>query len=45
LSKDFIEKGKVTLDRDYNGDEAFEIYSKFQLLENRKHTKNRSIAR
>ena len=28
LSKDFIEKGKVTLDKEFNEDEAFEIITR-----------------
>lgn len=45
LSKDFIEKGKVTLDKDFNGDEAFEIYSKIKFSENKKHIKSKGMSR
>ncbi len=45
LSKDFIEKGKITLDKEFNKDDAFEIYSKVKLLEDRKHIKNKDLLR
>ena len=41
LSKDFIEKGKITIDKDYNIDEVYEIYSKHIIPErHRKNSKN-----
>ena len=30
FTKEFIEKGKITLDKEYDGDKAFEIYEKLQ---------------
>lgn len=45
LSKDFIEKGKVTLDKEFNEDEAFDIYSKVKLLQEKKQSKNKNLSR
>ena len=45
LSKDFIEKGKVTLDKEFNEDEAFDIYSKVKLLKEKKQSKNKNLSR
>lgn len=41
LTKEFIEKGKVTIDKEYDGDKAFEIYSKVKLDMEKKNKKNR----
>ena len=30
FSKEFIEKGKISLDKEYDGDKAFEIYANLQ---------------
>jgi hypothetical protein len=30
FTKEFIERGKITLDKDYDGDKAFEIYANLQ---------------
>ena len=30
FTKEFIEKGKVSLDKEYDGDKAFEIYANLQ---------------
>lgn len=30
FTKEFIERGKITLDKEYDGDKAFEIYEKLQ---------------
>ena len=30
FTKEFIEKGKITLDKEYDGDKAFEIYANLQ---------------
>ena len=30
LSKDFLERGNVTIDKEYNNDVAIDIYAKFQ---------------
>lgn len=45
LSKNFIEKGKVTLDKSYNEDEAFEIYSKNIMQHHQKQNKKRDLSR
>ena len=45
LSKDFIEKGKVTLNKEFNEDEAFDIYSKVKLLQEKKQSKNKNLSR
>ena len=38
LSKDFLEKGKVTIDKEYDGDIAIDIHAKVRLeLERKKH--------
>lgn len=36
LSKEFLEKGSVTLDKEYNGDVAIDIYAKFKMEQERK---------
>lgn len=30
FTKEFIKRGKITLDKEYDGDKAFEIYAKLQ---------------
>ncbi len=45
LSKDFIERGKVTLDKEFNEDEAFDIYSKVKLLQEKKQNKDKNLSR
>ena len=37
LSKEFLEKGSVTLDKEYNGDVAIDIYAKFKMEQERKN--------
>lgn len=41
LTKEFIEKGKVTIDKEFDGDEALEIYSKVRLEMEKRSKKNR----
>lgn len=45
LSKEFLEKGKVTLDKEFNEDEAFDIYSKVKLLQEKKQSKDKNLSR
>lgn len=42
LSKEFLEKGKVTIDKEYNRDDAFEIYSKVRTKLDKQHKKDLS---
>ena len=42
LSKEFIERGKVSIDKDFNGDEAFEIYSKVRQEQKKNAIKNQN---
>ena len=37
LSKEFLEKGSITIDKEYNGDVAIDIYAKFKNEQERKH--------
>ena len=30
ITKEFIERGKISLDKEYDGDKAFEIYANLQ---------------
>ena len=41
LTKEFIEKGKVTIDKEFDGDKALEIYSKVRLEMEKRNKKNR----
>lgn len=36
LSKEFLEKGSITIDKEYNGDVAIDIYAKFKKEQERK---------
>ncbi len=42
LSKEFLEKGEVTIDKEYNRDDAFEIYSKVKMKLDKQHKKDLS---
>ena len=42
LSKEFIERGKVSIDKEFNGDEAFEIYSKVRQEQKKNAIKNQN---
>ena len=41
LSKEFIEKNSIRIDKEFNQDEAFEIYSKVKLFQE-KSSKNKN---
>lgn len=41
LTKEFIEKGKVTIYKEFDGDKALEIYSKVRLEMEKRNKKNR----
>ena len=41
LTKEFIEKCKVTIDKEFDGDKALEIYSKVRLEMEKRNKKNR----
>lgn len=45
LSKEFIEKGKITIDEKYDGDVAIDIYAKLklQLEKQQRKKKNRDV--
>lgn len=43
LSKEFLERGKVTIDKEFNGYEAIEIHEKFKRLQEKCQMKNRMI--
>lgn len=45
LSKEFIEKGKITLDKNFNEDEAFEIYQKTIMPHRIKQNKKKDLSR
>ena len=36
LSKDFLERGNISIDKEYNGDEAIEIHAKFKREQEQK---------
>ena len=40
LTKEFLEKGKITIDKEYDGDTAMDIQKKFKIEQNRKRKKN-----
>lgn len=45
LSKEFLQKGEITIDKEYNGDIAFDIYTKFKMeqkLKNKNKKYNRN---
>ncbi len=42
LSKEFLERGKVTIDKEFNQDDAFEIYSKVRTKLDKQHKKDLS---
>ncbi|MBP3830790.1 MAG: hypothetical protein ILA02_00140 [Clostridia bacterium] len=42
LSKEFLERGKVTIDKEFNKDDAFEIYSKVRTKLDKQHKKDLS---
>lgn len=42
LSKEFIEKGKITIDEKYDGDAALDIHAKLKLELERRQKKNRN---
>ena len=37
LSKEFLEKGNISIDKEYNGDIATDIYAKFKREQERKN--------
>ncbi|MCR5146975.1 MAG: hypothetical protein K6B70_06510 [Clostridia bacterium] len=39
LSKEFIERGRVSIDKEFNGDEAFEIFTKIRLEQKKNNIK------
>lgn len=41
LSKEFLEKGSVTLDKKYNGDVAIDIYAKFKMANLKERRKSK----
>lgn len=41
LTKDFIEKGKITIDKEFDGEKAMEIYSKIKLEQRTKINRDR----
>ena len=45
LSKDFIERGKITLDKEFNKDEAFEIHSKVKQLQSKNTRNSKELSR
>ena len=42
LSKEFLERGKVTIDKEFNQDDAVEIYSKVRTKLDKQHKKDLS---
>lgn len=40
FTKEFLEKGKVTIDKEYDGDIAMDIHKKFKIEQDRKRQKN-----
>lgn len=40
LTKEFLEKGKITIDKEYDGDTAMDIHKKFKIEQDRKRQKN-----
>lgn len=42
LSKEFLERGKVTIDKEFNGYEAIEIHEKFKKLQEKQQKKDKN---
>ncbi|MBR1654080.1 MAG: hypothetical protein IJ690_03920 [Clostridia bacterium] len=42
LSKEFIERGRVSIDKEFNGDEALEIHSKIRQAQEKNLLKNQN---
>lgn len=42
LSREFLEKGKVTIEKEFNGEQAMDIYVKLKIEQERKQKKNKT---
>lgn len=40
LTKEFLEKGKITIDKEYDGDIAMDIHAKFRIEQEKKKQKS-----
>lgn len=40
FTKEFLEKGKITIDKEYDGDIAMDIHAKFRIEQDRKRQKS-----
>ena len=46
LSKEIIERGEISIDKSFDKDKAYEIYSRGHILQNKiQHKKNREMSR
>ena len=45
LSKDFIQKKSISIDKEFNEDEAFKIYSKVKLLQEKNSKSKKDLSR
>lgn len=45
LSKDILERGIITIDKDYNGKEANDIHEKYKILQQHKQKKKNKDVR
>lgn len=45
LSKDFIQKKSISIDKEFNEDEAFKIYSKVKLLQEKSSKSKKDLSR
>lgn len=45
FTKEFLEKGKVTIDKEYDGDIAMDIHAKFRIEQDKKKQKSNRESR
>ena len=45
LTKEFLEKGKITIDKEYDGDIAMDIHAKFRIEQDKKKQKSNRESR
>ena len=45
LTKEFLEKGKITIDKEYDGDIAMDIHTKFRIEQDKKKQKSNRESR
>ena len=45
LTKDFLNKGNITIDKEYNGDVALELYARFEKEQKKEKQRNNKHCR